>query len=305
MSHNKVKLSEVIRDFIITSDGDDYANNVSDSALRNFALRGIREIGFDLGKKIKSLKLNINSANNTVSLPDDYVDMVTVGVVGDDGVVYVFGQNKNLNMSRRMQTATDTELDDSGNYGGTLPAGVTDQTLKGSLTDVFDDSPMNISDNSVGDRIDDKTSTTGFGGGGADAGDREHYIFENYLYDGGFGRLYGVGGGQSVGQYRINLDQNRIEIDTNNSYSEVVMEYVADEARSGDPEVHVYVEEALRAYIYYKIIERKSSVPMGEKQRARTEYYNERRKANARLSGFTKEEALKTIRKNFKQAPKY
>ena len=76
MSHNKVKLSDIIRDFIITSDGDDYANNVSDSALRNFALRGIREIGFDLGKKIKSLKLSINSSNSTVSLPDDYVDMV-------------------------------------------------------------------------------------------------------------------------------------------------------------------------------------------------------------------------------------
>ena len=83
------------------------------------------------------------------------------------------------------------------------------------------------------------------------------------------------------------------------------MEYVADEARSSDPEVHVYAEEALRSYMYYKIIERKSSVPMAEKQRARSEYYNERRKANARLGNFNKEEALKTIRKNFKQAPKY
>ena len=44
---------------------------------------------------------------------------------------------------------------------------------------------------------------------------------------------------------------------------------------------------------------------MNEKMRARTEYYNERRIANARLKSFTKEEALKTIRKNFTQAPKY
>ena len=34
---NKVKLSQIIKDFIITSDGDDYANNVSDFAIRNFA----------------------------------------------------------------------------------------------------------------------------------------------------------------------------------------------------------------------------------------------------------------------------
>ncbi len=150
MSHNKVKLSDIIRDFIITSDGDDYANNVSDSALRNFALRGIREIGFDLGKKIKSLKLSVNSSNNTVSLPDDYVDMVKLGVVGGDGVVYVFGQNKNLNMSRRMQTATDTEIDDSGKYGGTLPAGVPDANLQGSLPAVFKSEPMQIAYHSIG-----------------------------------------------------------------------------------------------------------------------------------------------------------
>jgi hypothetical protein len=67
----------------------------------------------------------------------------------------------------------------------------------------------------------------------------------------------------------------------------------------------VYAEEALRCYIYYKLVERKTTVPANEKNRARSEYYNERRKANARLSHFTKDEALTTIRKNFMQAPKY
>jgi len=56
---NKVKLSQVIRDYIITLDNDDYVSNASDVAIRNIALRGIREIGFDIGKKIKSLKLSV------------------------------------------------------------------------------------------------------------------------------------------------------------------------------------------------------------------------------------------------------
>ena len=43
----------------------------------------------------------------------------------------------------------------------------------------------------------------------------------------------------------------------------------------------------------------------GEKGRARQDYYNERRKANARLKAFSKEDALQIIRKNFKQSPKY
>ena len=83
------------------------------------------------------------------------------------------------------------------------------------------------------------------------------------------------------------------------------MEYVADEARSTNPVIHVYAEEALRSYIYYKLCERKSTVPANEKARARSEYYNERRKANRRLSNFSKEEAMRVTRKNFKLAPKY
>ncbi len=59
------------------------------------------------------------------------------------------------------------------------------------------------------------------------------------------------------------------------------------------------------AYIYYRLIERKSNVPLSEKQRARAEYYNERRKASARLNTFTKEEALQVTRKNFKLSTKY
>ncbi len=280
MAFNKVKLSQIIRDFIITLDGDDYASNASDSAIRNFALRGIREIGFDLGKKVKSLKLSIGS-NDTVSLPDDFVDLIKVGVVDPDGIVRVFGNNKNINYSRRMEAEADQ---------------------RPLINDQFESGPMNIGLNSIGDRIDDKSSTDS---AVSSAENLDDYIFENYLYQGGLGRLYGTGGGSLAGEYRLNSDQNRIEVETNSGYSEVVIEYIADEARASDPEVHVYAEEALRSYVYYKIIERKSSVPANEKARARAEYYNERRKANARLSNFTKEEALKTIRKNFMQAPKY
>ena len=90
---NYVTLNQFINDFVITMDSDDYANNVSDVTIRNLALRGIREIGFDLGKRVKSLKLSVNSSNNTVSLPDDFVDVIKVGVVGGDGLVRVLREN--------------------------------------------------------------------------------------------------------------------------------------------------------------------------------------------------------------------
>lgn len=275
-----ITLRQVLDDFIITLDGDDYASNASDVAIRNFALRGIRELGFDVSKRIKSLKLSINTANDTVALPDDFVDLIKVGVVDDDGLLYVFGQNKNLNYSRKYKTGNTTTDSAAG--------------------------PLNIDDNIILDREDSKSATGGVTTDGSEVTNEfDSYIFRNYVYNNSLGRLYGIGGGHQQGEYRLNLDQQRIELNASSGLTEVVIEYIADESRSTNPLVHVYLEEALRAYMYYKLIERKSTVPANEKGRARQEYYNERRKANARMSNFTKEEALKVIRKNFKQAPKH
>jgi hypothetical protein len=272
---NFVSLRQLIDDFIVTMDSDDYISNVSDVAIRNIALRGIREFGFDVSSRVRSIKRTIES-NSTIILPEDYVDLVKIGVVDSDGILRVLGQNKNLNYSRKLTTGDSTSDSDQG--------------------------PLNIDANLIRNREDDKDATAGSDSGN---GDLDHFIFENYLFQGGIGRLYGLGGGHLAGEYRVNLDQNRIEIDTDSGSSEVVLEYIADEARSTNPVIHVYAEEALRSYMYYKLCERKSTVPANEKARARQEYYNDRRLAKARLSNFSKEEALKTIRKNYLLAPKY
>ena len=280
MARNTVPLNQIINDFIITMGDDDYAGGASDTQIRTHALRGIRELGFDVSRKIRSLKLTIDSSNNTVELPDDYVDWSKVGIVGSDGVVYVLGENKNLNYSQAYANASGEKV---GNAA----------------------SAVDSDGDGVYDRIDSKTGTSG-SPSSADSLSQgfNSYIFRNYVY-GASNALYGIGGGHTQGQFRVNLDQNRIEVDTASGTSELVIEYVADEARSKNPSVNVYAEEALMAYMYYKIIERKASVPANEKARARQEYYNERRKANARIKSFTKEEAMKTIRKNYKQAPKF
>ncbi len=274
MSRNYIPLNQVINDFVITLDTDDYVSNAPDTTIRSFALRGIREMGFDMLKAIRSLKLPVGT-NNTVVLPDDYVDWSKVGVVGQDGLVYVLGENKNINMSQTYSTDSDGDnFDADGDdlFDRTDSKGATDSGSPASSSSIADG--MNS------------------------------YIFRNFVLDNNQGRLYGLGGGNYYGEFRVNLDQNRIELKSNSSISELVIEYVADEARSSNPRVHVYAEEALRCFVYYKMVERKASVPANEKARARQEYYNERRKANARMKSFTKEELLKTIRKNYKQAPK-
>jgi hypothetical protein len=245
MAQDTVSLEQIVTDFVFSIDSDDYVNNVSNTMVRNLALRGIRDLGFDIMKRIKAANLNV-SATNTVTLPADYVDLLKIGIVGEDGLVYVFGENKNKNLL--------------ANNAGDLP-----------------DYLLGYSD----------------------------FIYRNFVNSTTNGRLYGYGGGHYSGEYRINLGENRIELTLGTGTDTVYIEYIADEALAADPSVHVYAEQAIRAYIYYHLVERKSNVPAVEKARARQEYYNERRLANARLKSFSKEEALKTIRKNFVQSPKY
>jgi hypothetical protein len=280
MARNTVPLNQVVSDFIITLADDDYAGHASDTQIRTHALRGIREMGFDMSNVVKSLKVDVDTSNNTIELPDDFVGLSKIGVVGSDGIVYVLGENRNINQSRAYANASGEKVGSSSSAADSDGDGVADRIDSKSATGSAVSSTDDI--------------TQGF----------DSYLFRNYVYGASNG-LYGIGGGHLHGSFRLNLDQNRIELESNDNISEVVIEYVADEARSKNPSVHVYAEEALMAYVYYKIIERKSSVPANEKARARTEYYNERRKANARIKSFSKEEALKTIRKNFKQSPKF
>jgi len=247
MSQETVSVNQIVNDFVLTLASDDYASNISDTTLRNFALRGVREMGFDMMQRIKTEQLTVDSSLGTVDLPSDFVALTKLGVLGTDGMLYSFVENPN----------------------------------------------MNLLENQPAEDIPDYMA--GF----------ESYVYRNYLSQTSSGRLYGLGGGQGAGEYRINFEQNRIEVGLNVSVSKVLIEYVADEARATNPSIHIFAEEALRAYIYYKVIERKSNVPANEKARARQEYYNERRKANARLKSFSKEDALLMIRRNFKLSPKY
>ena len=54
--HNYVSLREVIVDYMLTMDEDDYASSATEYAIRNIALRGIREFGFDVQPSVRSLK---------------------------------------------------------------------------------------------------------------------------------------------------------------------------------------------------------------------------------------------------------
>ena len=127
----------------------------------------------------------------------------------------------------------------------------------------------------------------------------------NPYYHTDLGKKFGVGGGQnSLGYYRLDREDNAIFFSSNLKGKTVYLEYIADTATSTNPKIHVFCEEALRCYVYYKYIQRKRGVPASEKQMAKRAYYNEKRLARARMMNFSKEEAMQVSRKAFKQSPK-
>lgn len=83
------------------------------------------------------------------------------------------------------------------------------------------------------------------------------------------------------------------------------MELVQLGVAGNRPMVHKFCEEALRCYIYYKYVQRKRGIPANEKQMAKRAFFNEKRLARARMMSFSKETALQTSRKAFKQSPKF
>jgi len=127
-------------------------------------------------------------------------------------------------------------------------------------------------------------------------------------YFNNFGGVFGQGGGQNHnGYYQPQIDMENMQmIFGAKAVGEVIyLEYISDGRVAGNNTVvPEYAEEALSAYIYWKAIQRVRGVAQNEKWEARKEYYNQKRLARARTCSFTKQEALATIRKGFKQAPK-
>jgi hypothetical protein len=133
---------------------------------------------------------------------------------------------------------------------------------------------------------------------------------QSYLDDGiiGKGGIYGLGGGQNTNGYyspKLDLDNWQMIFTSIAAGKYIYMEYISDgRAEGGQSIIHPYAEAALSAYIWWKIVQRKRGTSNIVREEARRDYYNEKRLARARLSSFTKEEALQTIRKGFKQSVK-
>lgn len=121
------------------------------------------------------------------------------------------------------------------------------------------------------------------------------------------GRQYGIGGGNNgIGTFKIYPNDGYIALQNiNQSFDEIIMEYLADiDYVDGNTMVHPYDVEAVKAWMYWKYIQRSEKYPMGEKQIAERAYGKEKLKARKRHNSFNIIDLMSAVRSGFMSAPK-
>lgn len=142
--------------------------------------------------------------------------------------------------------------------------------------------------------------------------DESYYFYTTYdsLNQDGYnvGRQYGLGGGQnSIGYYKVFEKEGYIALQNLNAdYDSIILEYVADLSlnENGEYTVHPNDVEALKAWIFWKSIERNLNYPYNAKEDARRTYGREKMKANARHTRFSITELMSAVRSGFRSSPK-
>jgi hypothetical protein len=120
------------------------------------------------------------------------------------------------------------------------------------------------------------------------------------------GRSYGLGGGYSFAEYKFDYPNGLILIKSHLLIDTVYMEYIADPSLvNGDYMIHPYDTEAIKAFIYWKDIQRNKNINGREKESAKMEWLRNKILVRQRHASFTLEEAKQVIRKANKQAPKF
>lgn len=267
MSRIYVPVDDVVNEFMIGIDDGDYIHGVSRGRVRNLAYHAVRDLQFDTLKNISKVILPIDENTQMCILPEDFVDYVRVGIMNAHGQFLPMSKNPNMNINQR-------QLED--NLGNIL---LDDDGVPLTSYDTTSNAPVTRDNNPV--------------------------LFTRSPIVNSKGGLFGIGGGYSGnGQFIFDKTNNRIKVDSSISTQEIVLEYVADESMKKSPRILTYAVEAVMAYVYWSLINKKVNISPSEKVMARQRYELEKKKVRARVNKLTKADIMFQIGKRSQSAPK-
>lgn len=249
-------LDKIVREFLVESLGAEQIDNRY-SRLLQIAINGLRDLHFDRPSDNSFAVLDVND-NDTVTLPNDYIDYIRIGVCFN-GSIIALGENPIM---------CPPSTNDCGEITVDQP------TTNPIPTSLIYDYPLGYPANGVG--------------------------FSTY-------NLYGVGGGQNrLGMFKIFKEDGYIalqSLDTN--FNQIILEYVSDiDMVDGEYQVNPYDVEAIKAWMWWKYIQRNKNYPFNEREMARVTYGNRKHDSYVRNSRVSLNEIISVIRSGYKSSPK-
>lgn len=258
-NYQYVTLEDMVNNFVMSSDEDDYTANVDKYKVLFQTRRAFRELYFDAMREIKAIELELSPQLNVV-LPPDFVNYVRISWVDDNGQLHPMAVDDKMSIARQYLQANNYEIlfDDEG-----CPLE--------SFNEGLDLDPV------TGEAIVPEPNTISSGA----------YHFQ-FCANGHFQPNKNFANEFPNGKYRIDTNNGLIHFGSDAFGKHIVLEYISDGLYTGcegreDLRIHKFAETAVYDWVYWKLIERRRNVPANEKARARKEWFNSRRLTKRRL----------------------
>ena len=275
-SYEYTRLTDVIDNFLIAYVGDGkLIPSVKRTDVIFHAKRGLQEFSYDTLKSIKSSELTVPTSLG-LTIPQDYVNYVSLDWVDNLGVLHPIYPTNNLNQSPYYtfaQDATGNPIQDSSDVN----TEVTSQA--NAAWDVTD--PRRIS----GAYINDLNNANA--------------VFDRSVYDGALGQRYGLEPqtSQKNGWFKIDERHGTFNFTSNLANKLIILQYISDgNAYDLDIRIPKLAEEALYAHIIYSILSTRVGIQEYIVRRFKQERSAKLRNAKIRLSNIKLDQIVQVMR---------
>lgn len=232
--------------------------------LYTIAVSCLREINMDVNGIIKIVELSIND-NDTVDLPEDFMNYSKIGIVGGDGRIHCLGRDNSISMN---PTYSDCGVQirnpntDNVDYPfAGLPYAGYFYGLGSGL-------------------MDGNAGIFGLGGGNNNIGYYRLDRASNSLWLANMSILAGT---TLIMEYIADINASS----------------------DGDFEVHPYIVDTIKNWISWKYVNGDRNTSLGEKQLRRHEYFNSLRISKSRYGASTVEEWAMALRTANTASPRF
>ena len=275
-SYEYTRLTDVIDNFLIAYVGTGkLIPSIKRTDVIFHAKRGLQEFSYDTLKSVRSSELTVPTSLS-LTIPQDYVNYVSLDWVDNLGVLHPIYPTNNLNQSPYYtfaQDATGNPIQDSSDVN----TEVTSQA--NAAWDVTD--PRRIS----GAYINDLNNANA--------------IFDRSIYDSALGQRYGLEPqtSQKNGWFKIDERHGTFNFTSNLANKLIILQYISDgNAYDLDLRIPKLAEEALYAHIIYSILSTRVGIQEYIVRRFQKERSAKLRNAKIRLSNIKLDQIVQVMR---------